>query len=53
MRFSHVATTHHFHLLKDGGDIVVTANDPSVKLSIEEIKTHLLLIARMFFRREL
>jgi len=35
--FSHDATTHHFHLLKDGGEIVVTANDPMDKTSIKEI----------------
>jgi hypothetical protein len=27
MGFSRETTTHHFHLLKDGGEIVVTAND--------------------------
>jgi hypothetical protein len=32
MRFSHVATTHHSHLLKDGGEIVVTASDPRGKI---------------------
>lgn len=48
LRFSHVATTHHFHLLKDGGEIVVTASDPSGKSSIEEIRMHLMHIARMF-----
>jgi hypothetical protein len=35
MGFSHDATTHHFHLLKDGGEIVVTANDPNDKASID------------------
>ena len=28
MGFSHDLTTHHFQLLKDGGEIAVTANDP-------------------------
>ena len=37
MGFSHDATTHHFRLLKDGGEIVVTANDPNDKSSIGEM----------------
>ena len=41
MGFSHEATTHHFHLLKGGGEIVVTTNDPSDKTSVEQIRTHL------------
>jgi hypothetical protein len=48
MGFSHDATTHHFHLLKDGGEIVVTANDPNDKTSIEDIRTHLNHIRGMF-----
>ena len=48
MGFSHDATTHHFHLLKDGGEIVVTANDPNDKASIEQIRTHLYHIVGMF-----
>jgi len=36
MGFSHDATTHHFHLLKDG-EIVVTANDPNDKASIDNV----------------
>src|SRR5215467_7767534 len=48
MGFSHDATTHHFHLLKDGGEIVVTANDPMDKTSIKEIWTHLNHIVGMF-----
>src|SRR6516162_3772953 len=48
MGFSHNATTHHFHLLKDGGEIVVTTNDPNGKSSIEEIRMHLMHIAKMF-----
>jgi len=48
MGFSHEATTHHFHLLKDGGEIVVTANDPNDKTSIEQIRTHLNHIVGMF-----
>ena len=41
MGFSHDATTHHFHLLKDGGEIAVTANDSNDKTSIEQIRAHL------------
>jgi hypothetical protein len=48
MGFSHDATTHHFHLLKDGGEIVVTANDPNDKTSIDDIRTHLKHIVGMF-----
>src|SRR6516162_7564321 len=48
MGFSHDATTHHFHLLKDGGEIVVTASDPNDKASIEQIRTHLYHIVGMF-----
>ena len=48
MGFSHDATTHHFRLLKDGGEIVVTANDPNDKASIDEIRMHLSHVAKMF-----
>ena len=48
MGFSHDATTHHFHLLKDGGEIVVTANDSNDKKSIEQIRAHLNHIVGMF-----
>src|SRR5215472_3665711 len=48
MGFSHDATTHHFHLLKDGGEIVVTANDSNDKKSIEQIRAHLNHIVEMF-----
>jgi TusA-related sulfurtransferase len=41
MGFSHDATTHHFRLLKDGGEIIVVANDPNDKPSIEQIRAHL------------
>jgi len=36
MGFSHEATTHHFRLFKDGGEIVVTAKDSNDKASIEQ-----------------
>jgi hypothetical protein len=48
MGFSHEATTHHFRLFKDGGEITVNANDPKDKPSIDQIRTHLGHIAKMF-----
>ena len=48
MGFSHEATTHHFRLFKDGGEIVVNANDPKDKPSIDQIRTHLDYIAKGF-----
>jgi hypothetical protein len=48
MGFSHDTTTHHFHLLKDGGEIIVTANDPNDKVTVEQIRTHLSHILGMF-----
>jgi len=48
MGFSHEATTHHFRLFKDGGEIAVTAKGPNDKTSIEQIRTHLGHIAKMF-----
>jgi hypothetical protein len=48
MGFSHDLTTHHFRLLKDGGEIIVEANDPNDKASIKQIRTHLYHIVGMF-----
>jgi hypothetical protein len=48
MGFSHGVTTHHFRLLKDGGEIVVTANDPKDSASVEQIRMHLNHIVGMF-----
>lgn len=48
MGFSHEATTHHFRLFKDGGEIVVNAKDSNDKANIEQIRTHLGHIAMMF-----
>lgn len=48
MRFSHDLTTHQFHLLMNGGETVVIANDPKDTASIELIRMHLSHIVRMF-----
>lgn len=48
MGFSHDLTTHHFRLLKDGGEIIVEANDPNDKATIDEIRMHLNHIVGMF-----
>jgi hypothetical protein len=48
MGFSHEATAHHFRLLKDGGEIIVEANNSNDKASIEQIRTHLSHIVGMF-----
>jgi hypothetical protein len=48
MGFSHEKTTHHFRLADDGGAIEVTANEASDSASLEQIKTHLSHIAKMF-----
>jgi len=48
MGFSHVKTTHHFHLTPDGGSIEVIANDASDAESRDRIRTHLRSIAKEF-----
>jgi hypothetical protein len=48
MGFSHDATTHHFHQLKDGGEIVVTAKNVSDSAGVNRIRMHLAHIAQMF-----
>jgi hypothetical protein len=48
MGFDHQKTTHHFRLLKDGGAIEVTANDPKDTASRDQIQQHLSQIAEMF-----
>lgn len=48
MGFSHDTTTHHFRLFKDGGEIVVEANDPKDSASITQIRAHLAHIAKLF-----
>jgi hypothetical protein len=48
MEFSHEKTTHHFVLLKDGGAIHVSANDPKDDASRDHIRMHLSHVAEMF-----
>jgi hypothetical protein len=48
MGFSHEKTTHHFVLLKDGGAIQVSGNDPKDDASRDHIRMHLSHVAEMF-----
>ncbi len=48
MGFDQTATTHHFRLTPDGGQIEVTVNDPKNRASIEQIRMHLQHIAKSF-----
>jgi hypothetical protein len=48
MGFDHTKTTHHFHLLTDGGSIEVTANSAQDTASRDQIRMHLGHIAKMF-----
>jgi hypothetical protein len=48
MGFSHEKTAHHFLLYPNGGEINVSANDPSDKGSIDQVRMHLGHIAKMF-----
>jgi len=48
MGFSHEKTTHHFILLKDGGTIQVSVNDPKDDASRDHIRMHLSHVAEMF-----
>jgi hypothetical protein len=48
MGFSHEKTTHHFVLLKDGGAIQVSVNDPKDDASRDQIRMHLSHVAEMF-----
>src|SRR5258708_8935498 len=48
MGFSHEKTTHHFRLLKDGGAIKVSSNDPKDTDSRDQIRAHLKHIAASF-----
>jgi hypothetical protein len=48
MGFSHEKTTHHFHLLADGGVIEIQSNEPTDTASKEAIRQHLAMIAVKF-----
>ncbi len=48
MGFAHEKTTHHFFLLRDGGVIRVSANDPKDDVSRDHIRMHLSHVATMF-----
>jgi hypothetical protein len=48
MGFSHEKTTHHFHLLTDGGAIEIEANGSTDAVSQEAIRQHLAMIAVKF-----
>jgi hypothetical protein len=48
MGFSQDKTTHHFILLKDGGTIQVSVNDPKDYASRDHIRMHLSHVAEMF-----
>src|SRR6266851_1389521 len=48
MGFSHEKTTHYFRLLKDGGAIEVSSNDPKDTDSRDRIRAHLKHIAASF-----
>jgi len=48
MGFSQEKTTHHFLLLKGGGTIQVSVNDPKDETSRDHIRMHLSHVAEMF-----
>ena len=48
MGFSQEKTTHHFYLVKNGGVIQVSANDPKDDMSRDHIRMHLSHVATMF-----
>jgi hypothetical protein len=48
MGFSHEKTTHHFHLLADGGAIEIQSNEPTDDATCEAIRQHLAMIAVRF-----
>jgi hypothetical protein len=48
MGFRHQKTTHHFHLLADGGAIEIRSNAATDAASQEAIRQHLATIAVMF-----
>ena len=48
MGFSHEKTAHHFLLYPNGGEINLSASDPSDKGSVDQVRMHLGHIAKMF-----
>ena len=48
MGFSHERTTHHFHLLADGGALEIQSNEPTDAATQEAIRQHLVMIAVKF-----
>jgi hypothetical protein len=48
MGFSHEKTTHHFHLLPNGGAIEIQSNEASDSATQNAIRNHLAMIAGMF-----
>ena len=48
MGFSHELTTHHFHLLADGGAIEIQSNEPTDTAGQNTIRQHLAMIAVRF-----
>jgi hypothetical protein len=48
MGFGHEKTTHHFHLLVDGGAIEIHSNEPTDAATQEAIRQHLAMIAVKF-----
>jgi hypothetical protein len=48
MGFSQSRTAHHFLLKRDGGSIEVEASDPADRTSRDQIRQHLIKIAREF-----
>jgi hypothetical protein len=48
MGFDQQATTHHFYLYEDGGEIEVTVKDPKDKANLDAIRSHLPHISSMF-----
>ena len=48
MGFSNEKTTHHFHLLSDGGAIEIQSNEPADTATQDAISGHLAMIANRF-----
>jgi hypothetical protein len=48
MGFSHMATTHHFRVLVDGGAIEAEVNDATDTKNLSAIRNHMQKIAKMF-----